>query len=177
MKNGLGEQNTPDHTGERRSFGIRPQRNRLELPADESAGRHGLCADGAVTRIYRNEAADRSRVFQSAQECPGGSRRCLRLLGRTALSGCIRSWSTVKNSVSTAGRYYASWTGTISQTRPLWQPTHRSKAFTDCGSFDCPVADRLNADALSLPSSVAIADEDIQSVIEVLHFIQLITHV
>lgn len=54
------------------------------------------------------------------------------------------------------------------QTRPLWQPTHRSKAFADCGSFDCPVADQLNAEALSLPSSVGIADEDIQSVIEVL---------
>ena len=54
------------------------------------------------------------------------------------------------------------------QTRPLWQPTHRSKAFADCGSFDCPVADQLNADALSLPSSVGITDEDIQSVIEVL---------
>jgi perosamine synthetase len=54
------------------------------------------------------------------------------------------------------------------QTRPLWQPTHRSKAFADCGSFDCPVADRLNADALSLPSSVGINDENIQSVLDVL---------
>jgi perosamine synthetase len=54
------------------------------------------------------------------------------------------------------------------QTRPLWQPTHRSKAFVDCGSFDCPVADRLNAEALSLPSSVGITEDDIQYVLEVL---------
>lgn len=54
------------------------------------------------------------------------------------------------------------------QTRPLWQPTHRSRAFADCGSFDCPVADRLNAEALSLPSSVGINEEDIQSVLDVL---------
>jgi perosamine synthetase len=54
------------------------------------------------------------------------------------------------------------------QTRPLWQPIHRSKAFADCGSFDCSVADRLNADALSLPSSVGITEDDIQFVLEVL---------
>jgi perosamine synthetase len=54
------------------------------------------------------------------------------------------------------------------QTRPLWQPIHRSKAFADCGSFDCPVADRLNREALSLPSSVSITEEDIDSVLNVL---------
>lgn len=54
------------------------------------------------------------------------------------------------------------------QARPLWQPLHRSKAFVDCGAFDCPVADELNRDALSLPSSAGIADEDLQAVIAVL---------
>jgi perosamine synthetase len=54
------------------------------------------------------------------------------------------------------------------QTRPLWEPMHRSKAFSDCGAFDCPVADRLNAEALSLPCSVGVTDEDIQYVVDVL---------
>jgi perosamine synthetase len=54
------------------------------------------------------------------------------------------------------------------QTRPLWEPLHRSKAFADCGAFDCPVADQLNRDALSLPSSVGIVEEDLQAVIGVL---------
>jgi perosamine synthetase len=54
------------------------------------------------------------------------------------------------------------------QARPLWQPLHRSKAFADCGAFDCPVADQLNRDALSLPSSVGIAEEGLQAVISVL---------
>jgi perosamine synthetase len=50
------------------------------------------------------------------------------------------------------------------QARPLWQPLHRSKAFIDCGTFDCPVADQLNRDALSLPCSVGIGEEDLQAV-------------
>jgi perosamine synthetase len=54
------------------------------------------------------------------------------------------------------------------QTRPLWQPIHLSKAFADCGSFDCPVAEQLNREALSLPCSVGITDEDLQAVIAVL---------
>jgi perosamine synthetase len=54
------------------------------------------------------------------------------------------------------------------QTRPLWEPMHRSKAFPDCGPFDCPVADRLNAEALSLPCSVRVTDEDIQYVVNAL---------
>jgi perosamine synthetase len=54
------------------------------------------------------------------------------------------------------------------QTRPLWEPMHRSKAFADCGSFDCPVADQLNRDALSLPCSVGLAEDDLQAVVSIL---------
>jgi perosamine synthetase len=54
------------------------------------------------------------------------------------------------------------------QTRPLWQPIHLSKALAECGSFDCPVAEQLNREALSLPCSVGITDEDLQAVIAVL---------
>jgi dTDP-4-amino-4,6-dideoxygalactose transaminase len=53
------------------------------------------------------------------------------------------------------------------QARPLWQPLHRSKAFSDCGVFDCPVADQLNRSALSLPSSVGLSEEDLQTVLAV----------
>jgi len=52
------------------------------------------------------------------------------------------------------------------QTRPLWQPLHRSRAFADCETFDCPVADRLNREAISLPCSVGIAQEDVMRVID-----------
>ena len=54
------------------------------------------------------------------------------------------------------------------QTRPLWQPIHLSKAFLDCGRFECPVAERLNCEALSLPCSVGITDEDLNTVVEIL---------
>jgi perosamine synthetase len=54
------------------------------------------------------------------------------------------------------------------QTRPLWQPLHRSQAFKDCGLFDCPVADKLNRDALSVPCSTGLSDRQQEIVISVL---------
>jgi perosamine synthetase len=54
------------------------------------------------------------------------------------------------------------------QTRPLWQPIHRSRAFVDCGLFECPVAERLNREALSLPCSVGITEENLHTVLDVL---------
>jgi perosamine synthetase len=52
------------------------------------------------------------------------------------------------------------------QARPLWQPVHRSPAYADLPIASCPVADRLNADALSLPCSVGLTSEAQQRVIE-----------
>ena len=52
------------------------------------------------------------------------------------------------------------------QTRPLWQPMHRSPAFADCGTFECPVAERLHANALSLPCSVSVTDADVRDVVD-----------
>jgi perosamine synthetase len=43
------------------------------------------------------------------------------------------------------------------QTRPLWQPLHRSRALAGSPAIGGAVADRLNRDALSLPSSVGLA--------------------
>jgi perosamine synthetase len=51
------------------------------------------------------------------------------------------------------------------QTRPLWQPAHRSPAHRDLRPASCPVADRLYAQALSLPCSVGLTDADQQRVI------------
>jgi len=42
------------------------------------------------------------------------------------------------------------------QTRPLWQPLHRSKAHQNCSASGGRVAEALNRDALSLPSSVGL---------------------
>jgi perosamine synthetase len=48
------------------------------------------------------------------------------------------------------------------QSRPLWQPLNRSPALAGCPSASTPVADRIAASALSLPSSVDLtyADQD-----------------
>ena len=44
------------------------------------------------------------------------------------------------------------------QSRPLWQPMHRSPSFADLPPCACPVADRLCQQALSLPCSVGLGD-------------------
>jgi perosamine synthetase len=45
------------------------------------------------------------------------------------------------------------------QCRPLWQPLHRSPAYSQLPPRVCPVADRLYSQALSLPSSVNLTCE------------------
>lgn len=53
------------------------------------------------------------------------------------------------------------------QTRPLWQPGHRSPAHMVATRRECPVADRLHQTALSLPCSVGLTEEDQARVLEV----------
>jgi perosamine synthetase len=50
------------------------------------------------------------------------------------------------------------------QTRPLWQPMHRSAAHRDATAYGGAVADQLNRDALSLPSSVGLTTEQLETV-------------
>ncbi len=45
------------------------------------------------------------------------------------------------------------------QARPLWQPIHQSPAHRDAVMTTCPVAESLNTQALSLPSSVGLTRE------------------
>jgi len=52
------------------------------------------------------------------------------------------------------------------QTRPLWQPAHLSLAHQEGVLLDCPVSERLNRDAISLPCSVGLLDTDQQRVAE-----------
>ncbi|HEX7294113.1 MAG TPA: LegC family aminotransferase [Pyrinomonadaceae bacterium] len=54
------------------------------------------------------------------------------------------------------------------QARPLWQPLHRSSAHPEAHWTGGDVADRLNRQALSLPSSVGLSDEDLDRVINVI---------
>ena len=54
------------------------------------------------------------------------------------------------------------------QSRPLWQPCHRSVAHRGAYAYRCEVAEQLNRDALSLPSSVGLRPEDQRRVIAVL---------
>lgn len=46
------------------------------------------------------------------------------------------------------------------ETRPLWQPMHRSRAHQDCRAYRCEVADDLHRRALSLPSSAGLSEQD-----------------
>ena len=54
------------------------------------------------------------------------------------------------------------------QARPLWQPIHRSPAYADLPYVACPVADRLHAEAISLPCSVGLTGSDQARVIRTL---------
>ena len=44
------------------------------------------------------------------------------------------------------------------QTRPLWQPMHLSPAHADLNPNDCPVANQLYRDGLSIPCSVNLGE-------------------
>ena len=55
------------------------------------------------------------------------------------------------------------------QTRPLWEPLHRSKAHSGCQAYDCEIADHLHAQALSLPCSVGLTAEQQERVIAAIH--------
>ena len=54
------------------------------------------------------------------------------------------------------------------QTRPLWQPIHLSTAHMGAQAYYCDCAERLNRDALSLPCSVGLLEDDQRRVIDVL---------
>ena len=52
------------------------------------------------------------------------------------------------------------------QTRPLWQPLHRSPAHASSFARPCPVADETQANALSLPCSTHLSEADQDRVID-----------
>lgn len=52
------------------------------------------------------------------------------------------------------------------QTRPLWQPLHRSPAHQGAQAWRCSEADRLYEQALSLPCSVGISESELAGVVE-----------
>jgi perosamine synthetase len=54
------------------------------------------------------------------------------------------------------------------ESRPLWQPLHRSPAMADAPRRDCPVADALYDSCLSLPSSASLSESGQQRVIDVI---------
>ena len=57
------------------------------------------------------------------------------------------------------------------QTRPLWQPLHRSPAYSHAEVYGGEVADALNHSALSLPCSVGLPEADIRTVTEAIKLI------
>lgn len=54
------------------------------------------------------------------------------------------------------------------QTRPLWQPLHRSPAHRQDSVSVCPHAEKVAAQALSLPCSVSLSENDQARVVEVI---------
>lgn len=54
------------------------------------------------------------------------------------------------------------------QSRPLWQPMHRSPAMRKCQAYQCEVADQLNQMAISLPCSVGLTAEQQEKVIGII---------
>jgi dTDP-4-amino-4,6-dideoxygalactose transaminase len=52
------------------------------------------------------------------------------------------------------------------QSRPLWQPLHRCRPFAACTAYRVEVADRVHAEALSLPSTSSLSDEDRNRVVQ-----------
>ena len=52
------------------------------------------------------------------------------------------------------------------QTRPLWQPMHRSPAHNNFGSPACPNSDALHRQAISLPCSAGLSNSAQDQVIE-----------
>lgn len=52
------------------------------------------------------------------------------------------------------------------QTRPLWEPMHLSRAHHGDNSYDCPTAEKLFLQALSLPSSVGLTPSQQDYVID-----------
>lgn len=52
------------------------------------------------------------------------------------------------------------------ETRPLWQPMHRSPAHAGARAWKCEQADLINAQALSIPCSVGLSEGDQARVIE-----------
>ena len=61
------------------------------------------------------------------------------------------------------------------QTRPLWQPIHLSPAYNGTHAIRCPVAERLNRQALSLPCSVGVEGSAQARVIDQIKAIMSIT--
>jgi perosamine synthetase len=53
------------------------------------------------------------------------------------------------------------------QARPLWQPMHRSPAHRQAQAYQCETAERLNREALSLPCSAGLSEEQQKKVIAV----------
>ncbi len=58
------------------------------------------------------------------------------------------------------------------QTRPLWEPMHKSKVHRACQSYHCDNADWLHARALSLPCSVGLSESDQLRVIRAIRRLQ-----
>ena len=52
------------------------------------------------------------------------------------------------------------------QTRPLWQPMHRSPAHNSFGSPACPISDDLHRKAISVPCSAGLSESAQRQVIE-----------
>jgi len=59
------------------------------------------------------------------------------------------------------------------QSRPLWEPLHRSRAHASSHSYRIEVTDKIHRKALSLPSSTGLSERDLDSVVAAVTVAQL----
>jgi perosamine synthetase len=104
------------------------------------------------------------RYTRAVEELPGFAR-----MREAAWAQSIYWMFTVLIDEARSGRSSRDWLRELQarqiQTRPLWQPLHLSAAHRGSPPACCPVAERLSAQALSLPCSVGLAEQDQQRVI------------
>ena len=82
------------HPGQGRPAGVRPQRDRLQLPAHQRAGRHRVAQLEQLDDSSPPSGGSPAPTARCSRDVPGITCHAARRRGPTARSGCTRSSST-----------------------------------------------------------------------------------
>jgi perosamine synthetase len=129
-----------------------------------------LAAVGVAQLERLNEYVDRKRAIadryaEGIREIPG-----LAMLGEASWARSSFWLAAVRITADTAGVDSRQLMRALQveeiQTRPLWQPMHRSPAHAGASHVGGGVAEKLNRECLTLPCSIGISVEDQERVLE-----------